>query len=148
MKNLLLLGVLFLSFACSQESEEKSCEMKDGEKSCCHHKTEASGNSYIDSVRSEIMKLHDDVIMPKNGALTKLRADIESSQLGVEKKVVFNEQILSAQEQMNLWMQEMGENYDAKAEASDSSYFKSQLELANSIGDMYENALLIKDSIK
>jgi hypothetical protein len=147
MKNFVLISMLFLAFSCGEEEVKEKCSVNNGNKSCCHNSEKTSGNIYIDSLRGEIMSLHDDVIMPKNVLLSKLRADIQSSTIDEELKAKFDTKILSAQGEMDAWMKEMGTNYDVKSVEGDTLYFREQVRLANSIKNSYYNALLIKDSI-
>ena len=147
MKNIVLINVLFLAYSCDDNKDKENCDANNGEKSCCHSAEKVSSNLYIDSLRGEIMRLHDEVIMPKNVLLSKLRSDIQHSAIQEELKTKFDIQILSAQREMDSWMKEMGTSYDSKSLEADTLYFRQQITLAKSIRDSYKAALLIKDSI-
>ena len=124
---------LFFVVACNQQEREK--------KSCCHPKSENSGNStYIDSLKIEIMAIHDEV-MPQTSHLIKLRFSLKKHIVAdTEKSSSFQPTVDSlklAHDKMMDWMK----GYRASHEKTDTVYFLKQKEEVSLVNSLYTQTI-------
>ena len=137
MKHLIIALIASSIFACNEKVKEEST------KSCCHKGSEDSlscSSSYIDTLKSEIMTIHDEV-MPQTGHLMKLRNSLKE-QLSTDSSKNKSSQLTIdslklAHDKMMEWMQD----YNVSHEVSDTIYFLNQKENVTIINELYGKAI-------
>lgn len=135
---IVLISVLLVS-ACSETQEETT--EKQETKSCCHHKQgQTTCETYIDSLKANIMEVHDEV-MPQTGHLVKLILSLEEkiksdSIQGVTLQPTVDSLELAHDEMMN-WMND----YKASHEVSDTIYFLEQKEKIDRVNFLYKQTI-------
>ncbi len=134
---LLLIPIIGLSlFACNQQAKET--------KSCCHHKAETTiscKSTYIDSLKTEIMAIHDEV-MPQTSHLMKLRSSLKNEiTKNSEKTSSFQPTVDSlklAHDKMMSWMK----GYSPSHDKTDTTYFLKQKEAVIIVNQLYTKTIL------
>jgi len=137
MRTLILALTVCSLFSCTEQKKEAS------KTSCCHNKTEnnlSSEPSYIDSLKTEIMIIHDEV-MPQTGHLMKLRNSLKE-QLSIDSSKNKSTQLSIdslklAHDKMMEWMQ----GYDASHDLIDTSYFIKQQTEVKFVNEIYKTTI-------
>ncbi|GAB4246158.1 MAG: hypothetical protein Tsb0034_25000 [Ekhidna sp.] len=132
MKKLLFLPVLLLVFACGSNSSQREA---------------ANGEVTIDSLKSEVLAIHDEV-MPKMGALRKTSQQLQAmadsivtmDSLQSTELAGVAQEIKNANEGMMNWMR----NYEPDFEGTDEeirAYLKEQKKAIQQVKDAMERSL-------
>lgn len=138
---LFVLAISLLAYACSEKQQNHEHE---------HHHTETTGNARVDSLKQQVMAVHDE-IMPKmdeimslrisaqqeikqQDSLTKVNPKLEDTHQKQQLDSLLT-QLDDADEAMMHWMQEFDSQMKAKSDEEKITYLKSEQDKINAVKD-------------